>query len=444
MKADRNLYLVKEGVAMSRIKILTTLVITAITLFLISGCATAGNQNEIDDNPYDLTEIILDDTPILGDDMEKNEVIENEISSYDRAQDGYSQTTLSTPELWSPREVEISDFGRQVTKEFLEQFESIFMWQYLWMSEEGVLWWGDGDVWINRFGYEAAPEEVPFIKENLGMIASHFKLFDLDYDGIPEIVITFVRSTTARAFVFKFIDGQYREIASDVHHYRFFYNQYGDLLTLTGAGAIQYFYFDDEFHYAFSPNWSNYPNWEAYGLTEILPLTDLAEDIRKSITTRFLAEMSVLSQTPFPGPWPIVNYFQVPDSQIYLRAYRLGLAWADFSEYIDMIHCCGSGGEVFVIWVNIPTRNFALIEVSIGQGDEDSIYLYTNRQFHLVTELPPEMPFVVSASTCGGIPTRGISFLDENDEQRYFLLSISGYDGSIELMPYSLDERLLF
>ena len=226
---------------MSRIKILITFIVTAITLLLIQGCATTGNQIDIDDKPYGITEIILDDTPILSDDMVEKEVIKNEMLSYDNAQDEYSQTTLSTPE-----------------------------------------------------------------------------------------------------------------------------------------------------------------------------------------------------------PWPIVNYFQVDDSQIYLRVYHLGSAWEDYSEYVDVIYDCCSGAEVFVIRVNIPTRNFALIVVGIGQGDEDSIYLYAGRQVHLVDELPPEIPFVVRACIGGGIPSRAISFLDENDEHRNFLLSRCGIDGSIVLMPYPLDERLHF
>ena len=145
-----------------------------------------------------------------------------------------------------------------------------------------------------------------------------------------------------------------------------------------------------------------------------------------------------------PELWPIIKYIEVSDSQIYLRAYHLGIACADFSEYVDMMYDCDRGGTVFVIWVNIPVRNFAFIEVSIGQEGEDSIYLYANQQLHLIDELSPEMPFVVRTFIGCGIPTRGISFLDENDEQRYFLLSTCGLDGSIVLMPYPLDERLLF
>ena len=272
---------------MSRIKILTIIVVTAIMLFLISGCTTTGNQNDTDDEPYGITEIILDDAPI------------NEISSYDRAQGEYSQTALSAPELWPLRDVEISDFGRQVAEEFLEQFESLFVMRHLWTDEEGIFWWGDSDVWIDRFGNEVVADEVLFITWG-NMIASYFQLFDLNYDGIPEIVITFVRSTTHRTFFFKFIDGEYREITSDISPFRFLYNQYGNLLLSTGAGGFQYFNFDDEFNCAFiNPDWSNWSSWDdwdwgVYGLIEILPLTDLEKAIRESITERLFAELHII------------------------------------------------------------------------------------------------------------------------------------------------------
>ena len=63
---------------MSRIKILTTLVITAITLFLISGCVAAENPVDIDYEPYYLIEENCDEFLISGYDEVDYEMIKDE------------------------------------------------------------------------------------------------------------------------------------------------------------------------------------------------------------------------------------------------------------------------------------------------------------------------------------------------------------------------------
>ena len=57
-------------------------------------------------------------------------------------------------------------------------------------------------------------------------------------------------------------------------------------------------------------------------------------------------------------------------------------------------------------------------------------------------ELLPEEPIVFSMVFHGDIPSTGISYLDENDETKYFYLTISGEDGSLLLVETDSFEYL--
>jgi len=102
-----------------------------------------------------------------------------------------------------------------------------------------------------------------------------------------------------------------------------------------------------------------------------------------------------------------------------------------------------SGGTA--IWSNTPLLDFQLVQVLIGNAGYEKTYLYPGEILSSRSILQPYEFFwtdVLLVTTT--ISTSAISFLDENDLRVYFLLSTSGYDSSIILTPYPLNERVEF
>jgi len=224
---------------------------------------------------------------------------------------------LAKPEPWPLPAVEISDFGRQMAEEFLSQFDSLFL-PFGWRDTKdgNAYYWGMGGrtsvgeglhfsswagqcqegwrtIYFDQFGNEIV-EEVPFIKHN--MIALGFALYDLNYDGIPEIVITFSADSVWVSYLYIFVDGQYVMVSTSTSlwagSYHFFYDQDGRVgVIATGEGGYMSAFYHIDFGsdvmnltHVFQP--SMFFDWELYGLTRIPPLTGLQDAIRESITER--------------------------------------------------------------------------------------------------------------------------------------------------------------
>ena len=80
------------------------------------------------------------------------------------------------------------------------------------------------------------------------------------------------------------------------------------------------------------------------------------------------------------------------------------------------------GGDRLVIWANSPLRNFALISLSNEIAGENFIFV-PGDTFALLNELSPGTGFVINSYiSAGTLPLSGITFIDENNVQRYFLL----------------------
>jgi len=200
------------------------------------------------------------------------------------------------PEPWELPDVEISDFGIQVTEEFLSQFVSMFPPHtdpYDWNPAERLFTQIDDgfyDLYGNRI-----PDDAPFIRD-LGIgyswfIASHFWLYDLDGDGIPEIVIMFLQESWGYVFFYRFIDGEFIAVDSDFGGtYRFYRNERGDLIAQSGSGfrpfdadgnikSLEY-----DLHHTGVLQWGI--DIEEQGFLQIPSLIDLENAIRESITER--------------------------------------------------------------------------------------------------------------------------------------------------------------
>lgn len=216
-------------------------------------------------------------------------------------------------EPWPLPAVEISDFGRQVTEEFLSQFESLFVplgWPdpdtgIVYISIDGELVeagtmphiFSRSSTFFDRFGNEIA-DGAPFIVDHY--LASRFVLYDLDYSGIPDIAITFAADSLGVQILYRFVDGRYVPITASpplpFPLFVFLYDHDGNLGLLSGLGGSQ----SDFYHATFDDNLMILSRafWPPtildvwlYGLTEIPPLRELEQDIRDSITHQHFPEL---------------------------------------------------------------------------------------------------------------------------------------------------------
>jgi len=133
----------------------------------------------------------------------------------------------------------------------------------------------------------------------------------------------------------------------------------------------------------------------------------------------------------------------VPNSSITLLAYQIPW-YAVGSKPYDVVADSYIGSFNIAMWTDTPLRNFEFISVSIGNTYDEMIYLSPSETRFTLDELSPDKPIILRPTIGGGIPNRGITFIDENGIQHYFLLTQNGIDSSVILMHYPLAERVPF
>ncbi|MDR2168011.1 MAG: hypothetical protein LBE35_09230 [Clostridiales bacterium] len=135
------------------------------------------------------------------------------------------QNGISTHFLIAPPSppVVISDFGRAAAKEFLSQFPSLF-----------------------------APDFRHFRADADDFLEFGFSIYDLDDDGMPEIIIRRgIPETCANIWdMYRFIDGEFTNVKSEQAAPNFFYDEAGRLILLYNdaelRGVYGYYYLDFE------------------------------------------------------------------------------------------------------------------------------------------------------------------------------------------------------
>ncbi|MDD2217879.1 MAG: hypothetical protein PHX63_05555 [Eubacteriales bacterium] len=95
-------------------------------------------------------------------------------------------------------------------------------------------------------------------------------------------------------------------------------------------------------------------------------------------------------------------------------------------------------GIRLMIHTDTPLKDFAFISVDYVDK-EGEFYFVEGSQLFQIDELSPEKPFVVQLQIAGSIPNYGISFVDENGDEKNYIISYSGR-GEDEAPPFSLLE----
>ena len=256
-----------------------TVIITVIFVLILAACSSHAEQ-ESDTQPI-YPQSIPTQTPLI--------VMDD------------TSTVNMMLELWSLPEVEISEFGRQVAEEFLSQFDSLFLPDgvYIWDAEYGPFYysWGEDGIY-DRYS-NRIPDDAPFIKATgIGtFIAASFELYDLNYNGIPDIVIIYILDTHQISSLYRFIDGEYVAIGKAVQ-FRFFYDHHGRMVADTNYG-FRYLDADGSMEHPHTFTNCHFPNLEEYGFNRIPSLADLEEAIRQSSRHRWNYDVS-----PTPSPTP--------------------------------------------------------------------------------------------------------------------------------------------
>ncbi|MCL2801914.1 MAG: hypothetical protein FWD28_09185 [Treponema sp.] len=78
-------------------------------------------------------------------------------------------------------------------------------------------------------------------------------------------------------------------------------------------------------------------------------------------------------------------------------------------------------------------EDFWFIEISYF---DDPSSLYVPRILYKC-QIMPDLPFLVMLSALGGIPQRGVSYIDESGIRRYFYISEDGVDGGYNLIEFT-------
>lgn len=216
--------------------------------------------------------------------------------------------------LWPLPTPSISDFGVQVTTAFLRDFDSLFTpigWRNEDTGEVRGIHAHDGrllnnephfalvsgmedGVWSDRVFDHLGNEignDVPFMVD--GMIATAFRLFDLDNSGVPIVMITFSGTSWWHSQLFRFVDGRFMQmtlsqnVPSGMYHFIFDQNGRLGVIATAEGGEQSAFY-----HVTFSADVLNMahvfmPNmtfaWELQGLTPIPSLLALENEISEEI-----------------------------------------------------------------------------------------------------------------------------------------------------------------
>ena len=141
--------------------------------------------------------------------------------------------------------------------------------------------------------------------------------------------------------------------------------------------------------------------------------------------------------------WNVTSF---PELQLNFWSYNLGFPqhsnpMYEYGTHYDVI--THEEGSAWVIWTDATIQNFEFIEVGHGDTGTGMMYFYPGRTLYLIEDFTPARPFSFR-SHFGTMPGIAITFLDENGVRLYFTIQQSGRDGSLEIMPFPLDERNLF
>ena len=145
---------------------------------------------------------------------------------------------------------------------------------------------------------------------------------------------------------------------------------------------------------------------------------------------------AIICRIVMPAERKKLNLSQVIVSGDFANDAILG-SYDSFESFVEFDE---AGYQRIVLATNIAVKSFKYIEIGFNP-DDDRMFFEKSVLYELQT-LTPEKPFLVTWMGLGTMPHRGISFVDENNLTRYFLIHESGLDGSLLVTEFKPAPKL--
>lgn len=130
----------------------------------------------------------------------------------------------------------------------------------------------------------------------------------------------------------------------------------------------------------------------------------------------------------------------VPDASVISADYASEELLAQYKSYEEFDESENAENQTKVLFkISAAVKDVRFLIIYFDEsGEAESLNFYVSKTLYSKDIILPEKSLVVGTVFEGLLPTRAISFVDENNLTRYYSLNLSGEDGSIiliELVP---------
>jgi len=130
----------------------------------------------------------------------------------------------------------------------------------------------------------------------------------------------------------------------------------------------------------------------------------------------------------------------VPDESLISVDYATEELLGQYKSYEEFVESENTEHQAKILFkISAAVKDVRFLVIYFDEsGDDDNLGFYVNKTLYSKDIISPKKPLVVGTVFEGLLPTRAISFVDENNTTRYYSLNMSGKDDSIfliELVP---------
>ena len=299
---------------------------------------------------------------------------------------------------------------------------------------------GDPSVLYDLSGREA--------EYNLG-----YAIEDLSGDGIPELAIATINEerdgvsygdlvyavyTCYEGTVSLAFEGSYR----NSYHYKgdgkFFYRGSGGAMyAIFGSFTLQpdgknlkcndyYFTYEKDETFTEIGFYHNTAGVSDKAQSEEL---NIPEDEFWEKCTDLETEAVGLALTPF-----VEEYAAKEPSQLFVEYQSVASFNEDSCDFYSVEQ--SEYSTMIVFTTDGVLQDLKLLSLFMNDVDEAGNPEYTIDEIYSYGTLESYRPLIVELTFYGDMPSYGVSYTDENGETRCFAVSVSGYDGSLELLEF--------